>query len=612
MIGLPIIGHSSYGIFPLKGKLMNVRSKTGQEVMRNEEIRCLLNIIGLSIDNPEPGINLLRYKSIIIMSDMDVDGHHISGLIVNFFHTYWPSLLRINGFIQRFRTPLVRVYSNNEVIYQSYDDTIPPNLLNQPNYNIKYYKGLGSSSSTEAKEYFQNLDEYLISYIHTSKTDDIISNLFSNNSSDFKKLFLTTHNETSSLIEHSYEYFFYTDFMKYCEETNKRSFTNYIDGLKPSYRRVLSTLLNNNLGQIKIARLQGFVAQYTDYHHGEDVLSDIIIKMNQSYVGSNNIPLLLPSGQVGTRHMRGTDAASPRYIYTELSPITKLIYPDIIHQGGSYLIPIIPMVLINGTEGIGFGYSSFIPNYNPKQIIQILLQLLDGNKEIKDDELVPYYNNFKGTIIPIYKKNRRTCQTTFEGYCVSGVINKINDDNQYRITEIPFTISTEKFYNKLLSYKIPIEQNHSEDTVDFTIYVDNEKQLNSIKKDLTSTISIENINCYDENGVLCSLTPLEIIHKFYTIRLQCYEERKCMQVAKLQEQQKLMEEKIQLLHKIINKEIDIMDILDSNIQLSELKEGAIRSKEIELNNIIEELKSIRNKSIEDIWKEELTDLMNYL
>ncbi len=116
---------------------------------------------------------------------------------------------------------------------------------------------------------------------------------------------------------------------------------------------------------MKVVQLAGYVAEKTAYHHGETSLHTTIVRMAQDFIGSNNIPLLIPSGQFGSRAEGGDDFASPRYIYTKLSPLTRFLFPaaddkqlEYLEEDGvmvepKYYIPIIPTVLVNGSQGIG-------------------------------------------------------------------------------------------------------------------------------------------------------------------------------------------------------------------------------------------------------------------
>merc|ERR1712125_310469 len=133
----------------------------------------------------------------------------------------------------------------------------------------------------------------------------------------------------------------------------------------------------NLRNDMKVAQLVGYVAEHSAYHHGEASMAGAIVAMAQDFVSTNNINLLEPSGQFGTRLQGGKDAASARYIYTRLSPLTRLIFSPLDDAVLSYqeeegqniepywYCPVIPMILVNGAEGIGTGWSTSIPNYDP-------------------------------------------------------------------------------------------------------------------------------------------------------------------------------------------------------------------------------------------------------
>jgi len=159
--------------------------------------------------------------------------------------------------------------------------------------------------------------------------------------------------------------------------------------------------------EIKVAQLSGYVAEHSAYHHGEVSLQQTIVSMAQHFVGANNISLLLPIGQFGTRIMGGKDSASARYIFTSLSPVTRTIFHEaddavltyLEEEGQSiepnYYLPIIPMSLVNGAEGIGTGWSTFIPQHDPRQIVRNIRNLMQG-KEL--ETMHPWYKGFMGTI----------------------------------------------------------------------------------------------------------------------------------------------------------------------------------------------------------------------
>ena len=156
-------------------------------------------------------------------------------------------------------------------------------------------------------------------------------------------------------------------------ESLQRAIPNAIDGFKPSQRKVLYVcFVRNDKREVKVAQLSGSVAEKSAYHYGEVSLQATIIKLAQDFVGSNNINLLLPNGQFGSRRKGGADHAASRYIFTKLSPLARKIYPEVDDNLYEYVVddnqrvepkfyaPIIPMALVNGSVGIGTGWATKI------------------------------------------------------------------------------------------------------------------------------------------------------------------------------------------------------------------------------------------------------------
>jgi DNA topoisomerase-2 len=106
-----VVGRDYYGVFPLKGKLLNVREASHAQIMKNEEIQNIAKILGLTFGKVYENCSSLRYGHLMIMTDQDHDGSHIKGLLINFLHHFWPSLLLVPGFLQQFITPIVKVTS---------------------------------------------------------------------------------------------------------------------------------------------------------------------------------------------------------------------------------------------------------------------------------------------------------------------------------------------------------------------------------------------------------------------------------------------------------------------------------------------------------------------
>lgn len=508
MAGLSVVGRDYYGVFPLRGKPLNVRDASKTAIMGNEEIRNLVDIMGLKYETKydEANIKTLRYGHLMVMADQDTDGSHIKGLIINFLHNFWPSLLDVPGFLQQFITPIVKASKGKNVktFYNlpEYEQWLESTGNNGKGWTIKYYKGLGTSTSAEAKEYFSNLAVHEINFgkLSNDKPDpedeldevlpdnvesgsDMIDMLFRKTRVEDRKKWLDKKVTPETFLDYTtveedgvkYSDFINKEYILFSQYDNVRSIPNFMDGFKPSQRKVLYGCLKRKLtkGEIKVAQLTGYVAEHSAYHHGEASLQGTIVAMASNYCGSNNVNLLTPSGQFGTRRMGGKDAASARYIFTKLEPITRAIFhPDddkllnyLKDDGASiepeHYVPVIPMILVNGADGIGSGWSSSVPNYNPRDIIANLRRLING-EDIAP--MVPYYHGYTGDI----------SEKSAGKFNVSGKIERTGDETLL-ITELPikrWTQDYKEMLEKMITGEgekkppeiIDFKENHTETT----------------------------------------------------------------------------------------------------------------------------------------------------
>jgi DNA topoisomerase-2 len=531
--GLGVVGRDYYGVFPLKGKLLNVREASHTQIMKNEEIQNIAKIFGLTFGKDYTDTSSLRYGHLMIMTDQDHDGSHIKGLLINFIHHFWPSLLRINGFMQQFITPIVKcIKGNKERTFFTLPEYQQWREANNDGrgYRIKYYKGLGTSTSAEAKEYFSHLNTHQVAFQWDVQADDMVDMAFAKKRVEDRKLWLLGM-EPGTHIDYGRDSVTYNEFINqelilFSHADNERSIPHFMDGFKPSQRKVLFACFKRNLKQeIKVAQLAGYISEHSAYHHGEASLTQTIIGMAQNFVGSNNINLLSPCGQFGTRLMGGKDAASPRYVFTKLEPITRCIFhPDddallnYLEDDGqsiepTYYVPIIPMVLVNGSDGIGTGWSSTVPTYNPREIIANLRRIIAGEHPT---EMKPWYRGFVGDV------DSRGSGT----YTIAGRIELL-DEGVILIRELPvgrWTTDYKQFLETMLigaaaspreegvapppSIIKDFKENHTDTTVSFTVSLPPEKlegimiDKNGIYKKLKleSSVSTSNMNLFDLNS----------------------------------------------------------------------------------------------------------------
>lgn len=566
MSGLSVVGRDYYGVFPLKGKLLNVRDCSVNQLVNNAEINFLKQILGLQSNKVYSDTSELRYGHVIIMTDQDHDGSHIKGLVINMFHHFWPSLLEIPGFLTQFITPIVRARKAQSVVsfytipeYETWRDSISSDEVKK--WSIKYYKGLGTSTSKEGKEYFSNLLRHQIAFKwgDPESENTKIELVFSKKKVSGRKLWLEQF-EPGTYMDYgegtrdiTYTEFIDRELILFSNADNERSIPSLMDGLKPGQRKIMFACFKRNIvKEIKVGQLSGVVSQIAAYHHGEMSLSGTIVNLAQDYVGSNNINLLQPIGQFGTRHLQGKDSASSRYIFTSLSTITrKLFHPDddsilkYLEDDGmevepEWYAPVIPMVLVNGGEGIGTGWSTFIPNYNPKDLIASLYVLLDAHDasslsffESIDiiPQIHPWYSRFIGDI----KLSDRVTS-----YDVFGVLSII-DSKTLRVTELPIKKSTESFkenLEKLIAAAQPLisdyESHNTDLSIDFIVNLSSNTNVNDHSYEewlkilkLQSSLSINNMVLFNRAGKLkCYSDPREVILEFFNERITLYKARK--------------------------------------------------------------------------------------
>jgi DNA topoisomerase-2 len=706
--GLEVIGRDYYGVFPLKGKLLNVREATANQLLTNEEIKNLKQILGLKQNKVYKDTKELRYGHLLILTDSDADGSHIKGLIMNFIHTFWSSLIKIDGFIQTIATPIIKVCKKGDVKKTSLQTfyTITEykkwceKVGDPKGYDIKYYKGLGTSTDKEAKESFVDYDKKIINYIwdkekenennivinddsneeepkdtDASDTTSIKSDVNDKNESSYQAITLAFAKKRSNdrkewlkeynpekIIESSVKRVSFDEFIEYdlkhfSNSDNIRSIPDISDGLKPSQRKILYGAFKRKLerNEIKVAQLSGYISEHTGYHHGEASLQGAIINMAQDFVGSNNINVFKPIGNFGSRRLGGKDAASPRYIFTQLDKVTKLIYNDkdepiliyqleegdIVEPKNYY--PILPMVLVNGTNGIGTGYSTNIPQYNPLDLIKNIREYLDNKPFDELDELLPWYRGFTGKI----EKKPKNKPRDKESYNFLGVTIIVNE-NTIKITELPIGVWTETYLQFLETQRedgtfiTDYINNSSNHKVDIDVKFANGQLQYLIKNNLIvkrlklkSSISIENMHLYKNNVITKYKSANAILLDYIKLRLNAYENRRIHVIKMLTNEMQILRFRKKFIEQILEKEIFIerkkkteiiQQLIDNkypelsislngipsydyltNLPLFSLTAEKIDDINKEYKEKMDELDIYKNTSVKDLWLRELDE-----
>lgn len=691
--GLSVIGRDKYGVFPLRGKILNVKDATLQKISDNNEITAIKKILGLEQNKKYTDVSQLRYGSIMIMTDQDHDGSHIKGLIFNIFQSMWHELYEIPGFLTSMLTPIIKATNAKKEVIEFYNMTdyerwLETDVAKTGNWKIKYYKGLGTSSDQEAKEYFKQMNK--VTYLYDENADEVIDLAFNKKRADDRKQWLQDYDK-DRVLDYSkknvdYKSFVDKDLIHFSNRDLQRSINHICDGLKESTRKILYACFKRKLysNEIKVAQLSGYVSEVSAYHHGEASLQQAIVGMAQIFVGTNNINLLSPNGQFGSRCQGGQDASSPRYIFTVLSKLTRMIFKEednviLNYQDDDgqqiepeYYIPVIPMILVNGGIGIGTGYSTNVPQYNPSEIIDIcklicnviksskitvkkeedLEMVYDTLSALELDNIIPYYLGFKGTIEKAEKNS----------YISKGVYRWV-DEQTVEITELPIGTWTEDYKDFLenmitngLNNLKYIENHYTSKNVRFVLHFNTsvkaklEGKFETLFKLASSkNLSINNIHLFSNEGAIQRYeSTSEIIKEWAETRILKYFERKMYQIKIMEKDAKVLSNKMRFILDVIAGKIQIMNkkLVDIVARLVELKyppidtegnnedaeEDEASSKKVkqynyllkmpisqltydrkiilekEHNELEAKLKALKDTNIEDLWLSDLDEL----
>ena len=614
-------GRDWYGIYAMRGKCLNARNANPTNIAKNKEIISIIKAIGLKYDvdyTKDSNFKKLSYGKVMILADSDNDGIHIAGLVMNFLHFLYPTLFgREEPFLISMQTPIVKINMRSEELTfyreENFIDFLRENSDTQ-RMKIKYYKGLGTSSDKEVKNTF---GKRILEFTQDPDAFDSMDKVFNNKMSDERKMWLARYDvqyripETTDVFsEMSISNFLDHDMIKFSIDDCKRSIPNLYDGLKQSQRKILYATCLKNLRHsgksMKVAQLAGFVAEKTNYHHGEQCLNETITKMAQDFPGANNVPYLQKDGQFGSRLSNGKDAASARYIFTKLHKLTRMVFREeddnllekVVDDGDivephNYL-PIIPMILVNGCVGIGTGWSSYIPCYNPRDVVNRVKSWISG-EEIPD--LTPWYSNHKGKIVKDGEK--------FFSY---GIV----EDKKLltNVLELPVGLSTDKFKEFLDTIvdakKVKGYKNYSTPTdVKFVINRGRDGITCSTKNlKLTTSISTSNMVLFDENGKLKKYKDTtEIITKFCEKRLELYVTRKDNMLVNIKHMYNIAKNKKRFLEEVMSDKLTIHK-RDEDDLVKELEEREYKKVDDKFDYLLGmHIRSFTKQRIENLGNE---------
>ena len=632
--GLSVVGRDCYGVFPLRGKCKNVRDASVKQLMANQEFNDLKKILGLQQDREYRSLSELRYGKLMIMTDADNDGSHIKGLILNMIHYFWPSLLTLN-FVVSMVTPIIKATKGAQT-ESFYTDSAFRAWYSgsRTGWKIKYYKGLGTSTSAEAREYFKNIAQLTVAFQLDDSSKEAIVLAFDKAKADDRKQWLLDssgkHLEVGyGDISHLHiSEFIHKDLINFSLADLRRSVANMCDGLKPSQRKVLYACFERGLtDEMKVAQLASYVSEKTSYHHGEVSLAETIVKLAHDFTGSNNVNLLEPCGQFGTRLMGGKDASQTRYIFTKLTPEARKLFDSrddpvltYLNDDGKqiepdFFVPVLPNVLINGTEGIGTGFSCFVPPYNPRDIAENIQNHLKG-KPIK--KMKPWFKGFKGTVSRDPDDEHAWVMSGL--YAVKG--------QNVTVTELPpgrWIQDYKEHLDDLVEKKIVsgYKNNSTTNDVHFEIF---EYQGGDLEKDLklNKTIRTSNMHLFHpKTGIKKYSSAEEILCDFVEIRVEYYSLRKKHMIESLTNKALVLSNKAKFVRQVVDGDLIIFKRKKSSLEeelmrkfgafeyLLDIKtyqytEEAIAKLMKESVQATEELEVLQKTPILTLWKSDIT------
>lgn len=393
-----------------------------QSVLNNERLSSLMKVLGLDFNKTyqtDKEFKTLRYGYVAGLTDQDLDGFNIFGLLCAFFMAYWPDLVS-RGFIKRIYTPLVRAYPRNRKtgkVIEFYSEAAAAEWVEaagakSKNYSFKYYKGLGSHKEAykEVTQMFKNINKKICTYTMDNKAIENMLTYYGKSTVSRKLALANAHYpEVVVGLSMPMSQQFTNDSKLYQRDNILRKLLSVIDGFVGSRRKVFYTARKAGRRDIKVQGLAGETVAKANYHHGETSLEQTIIRMAQAYPGARNLPMLKPLGNFGSRDKGYKNAAASRYIYTTLNwqladklfrkedeYILTYDMVDGMRFEPKYYMPVIPMVLCNNNQLPATGWVVCVYARNIKHIFKNVRAMIHGQKNCST---LPMWNkDFTGDI----------------------------------------------------------------------------------------------------------------------------------------------------------------------------------------------------------------------
>lgn len=571
--GMSVVGRDTYGCYPLRGKLMNADAGA-KKLSEDATVTAIKTILGLKEDSKS--VSQLRYGRLIIMCDADLDGYHIIGLIVNYLYKRHPDIASTPGFINIFVTPLIKATrgKQSKQFFQQSEYDAWRELVGDEEaarWEKKYYKGLATNTPAEMKEYFRDLKRHIIPLRPCASATEALDVAFSKASeaSDRRKDWLLAWDENAPRVPMApgstlnVEQFVNQHLIEYSMSDNVRSMPDF-HGLKPTQKKVIHTVLSRDITKdIKVCQLQGYVSNDTNYHHGDASMNDTIINMACDFEGSNNLPLLVPSGVFGSLLKGKEDAGSPRYIFTRMQPYLRILCNPVdvalteraVVEGKAveckFYAMCIPILLVNGCHGIGTGWSCSWPKHLARDVIAFVEALIDGRAP---PSLVPAFAKLPGYCV----------RTGDKSYRHDGAFEWTGFDS-IRVTALPYGVWSKKYSDKLraTSTVSNVVSKCTDSTVDIEFQdtrlkrgTTSAEQVREMHK-LSETISVKHLWCIDGGRMRRFESIAEYATAWFERRKPMYHARKAKMLEDLARKATVAENKARYIREKIGGRVDI-------------------------------------------------------
>lgn len=705
-------GYKLFAKYPMRGKLKNISGMSTKDIdapeksgKENELVR-FMNIVGLvdGVDyTDEKNAEKLHYKYVRIMVDADSDGSHILCLLINFFYRRFPSFIKAGRLSWCF-TPIMRITKPGSVktikrIYNMAD--YEKWVKKHPNvkHDVEYFKGLAAASPEQAREDARESPNVVLWF--DKKADFYLNIAFDQckGSAAKRKAWMLKFKNCidKEIIKNDKHRGFYakisdiinTKLIEYSFDSIVRAIPGE-DQLKHSVRLGLAWMIEKfNFGKSKaqaekLEHMANTAATEFKYHHGAVSLISAIARRTLDYAGESNYLLADHVSMTGSRHELGENMGAGRYTKTRISKNVKYILPkylyDIVERNvvegkrtEPKMIPfIVPVSVMNGCKGVSTGWSTYLTNYNPKDVGKFVYNLICEKKVFP---MVPWFTRFNGNVeleMKRRKKEKNEDETDSESedendednekgefilvlktegifkikkqYDQEITIEEPDPDNygenikvtktvtltDFVITEVPIGVNATKL---LIQLKKMSDDAFMEPDDSYTPYIKVKGYRGSMEPHKIGMVSrrmLSNITFVSNEGIpICYENVYQCIVSYCETIKQLYHRRREIKLRELREKLQDFEHRAFLIKKVKDKEWKFIDRTREEIKsdlrgfkipyevFSKIKNDEYTKegyKEIlkEIKNLKKEIENVEKSDVLGEWKESLLEFMRYL